>query len=57
MNCVLGVIFMLTLCLMLLGAVFVGLVTFVLAMVEMEITFTENADWEMCWILFLNGTC
>ena len=37
MGCVLDVIFMLTLCLMLQGGVFVGLMTLVLMMVEVEV--------------------
>ena len=34
-----------------------GLVTIVLAMVEMEIEFTDKTHWEMCWIGIVNGTC
>lgn len=34
------------------GGVCMGLVTFVLAMVEMEIEVTEKTDWEICvgWV-------
>jgi hypothetical protein len=41
-SCVLGVIFMLTLCLLLQGGVFIGLVTLFFTLVEVEITFRED---------------
>ena len=45
-RCVWDVIFMLTLCLMLQGGIFLGLVMLVLAMVEEEVMFTDKTDWK-----------
>ena len=42
MGCVLGVIFMLTLCLLSQGGVFIGLVTLFFTLVEVDLTFRED---------------
>ena len=44
MNCVLGVIFMLTLCLLFQGGVFIGLVTHFFGLIEVEVTVREENE-------------
>jgi hypothetical protein len=47
-SCIFGVIFMMTLSLMLQGGVFVGLVTLVLAVGELDSTFSDETAREIC---------